>query len=212
MTETLLLLNSWIGLGALLLEVSVVVGLFFLIYYFRSDQESRKGMNDFLQYFIENYSNFFKKFKINFPNTLDEIEQLTLIKIFILAFFSSVMTLVYSEYFGLVPCALCWFERIFMYGITIISFIAIISKSKDEKKIILKYLGVYSVLGALVSLYHHVLQMTAGLESHLPCPVSGGDCAKRVIFEYGHITFPWLAFVVFVSFVLAIWFVRIYRK
>lgn len=127
------------------------------------------------------------------------INRYALLIIFAFSLLSSVMTLVYSEYFGIVPCALCWFERIFMYGIVVLSGLALY---KREEKYILPYILSFSIFGAAFSIYHHVLQMTASISSHLPCPVSGGDCAKRIIFEYGHITFPWMAFVVFAFFIV----------
>jgi disulfide bond formation protein DsbB len=116
------------------------------------------------------------------------------------------MTLVYSEIFLQVPCALCWWARIFMYGIVLLSGLALLSRQfkREEFKTQISNIMVFSVLGSIVSLYHHVLQMTAAAGSHLPCPVSGGDCAKRLIFEYGHITFPWMAFVLFTFFMVII--------
>jgi disulfide bond formation protein DsbB len=123
------------------------------------------------------------------------------------------MTLVYSEYFGVIPCALCWFERVFMYGITILSGFSIcLARVPLARQIQLGNILVFSIFGAIISLYHHVLQMTANVNSHLPCPASGGDCAKRLIFEYNHITFPYMAFVLFSFFIILILTTQFYQK
>ena len=196
MTENLLQLNTFVATATLIFEIITAIHLFFyLAYIFGSQEIKQKILTIF-------YTNINRKLKIlNLP-TLD--------KYFCVVFFffslgASVMTLVYSEYFGLIPCALCWFERIFMYGIVVLTATGIYIK---DDKFILDYVLSFSILGACVALYHHILQMTASLTSHLPCPVSGGDCAKRIIFEYGHITFPWMAFILFSFFIVVTLFVK----
>ncbi len=180
MLENMLILNWWVATGVLCLEVVT----FGLIIYF-----------GFLKISLTTTALLVKKW-----GTAQNI----LILFFVFSLSSSTMTLVYSEYFGVIPCALCWFERVFMYGIVLISGTAIFARNTFEQKGILRYFLVFSFLGAFTSFYHHVLQMTASLESHLPCPASGGDCAKRLIFEYDHITFPWMAFVLFTFFIVTI--------
>lgn len=113
-----------------------------------------------------------------------------------------VMSLVYSEHFGVIPCGLCWTERIFLYPL---AFILPLAWYRNEKSIAL-YGIVLSGIGAVIALYHHYIQMTGG--SSLPCPASGaGDCAKRIIFEFGYITFPLIAFSSFVFIIALLLFV-----
>jgi disulfide bond formation protein DsbB len=95
-----------------------------------------------------------------------------------------------------------------MYGTVLISGTALFARNNLEQRGIFRYLLVFSVLGAATSLYHHSLQMAADYGAHLPCPASGGDCAKRIIFEFGHITFPWMALSLFVLFILMILVVK----
>ncbi len=83
-----------------------------------------------------------------------------------------------------------------MYGIVVMSGLGLWRK---EARNIFPYINIFAIFGLVVSLYHHFLQMFATSSGHLPCPVSGGDCAKRIIFEYGHITFPWMAALVFIE-------------
>ncbi|MBP9669597.1 MAG: disulfide bond formation protein B [Candidatus Pacebacteria bacterium] len=111
---------------------------------------------------------------------------------FLAAFVGSAMTLVYSEYFGVIPCGLCWFQRVFLYPQIILFAIA---QWKHDATVVF-YSIAMSVFGMIVSLYQHYLQM--GGTSALPCPASGeADCGKRIIFEFGYITFPLAAFSLF---------------
>lgn len=104
---------------------------------------------------------------------------------FIIAVAGTILTLVYSEYFGIIPCGLCWFGRIFLYPQVILFGIAAYKRDMG----IALYSVVLSVCGLIVGLYTHYLQM--GGDGLLPCPASGvSDCAKRYLFEYGYITLP----------------------
>ncbi len=106
---------------------------------------------------------------------------------FIFALGSSAMTLVYSEVLGFVPCGLCWLERVFLYPQVFILGMALFYK----EKIAARYGLMLSIPGLVISLYHHYLQM--GGSQFVACPTSGGDCAKRILFEFGFVTFPLLA-------------------
>lgn len=113
--------------------------------------------------------------------------------IFVLSLAGSILTLVYSEVFGMAPCGYCWLQRVFLYPIAVISGIALIARDTNVGK----YIAGLSVPGLLIALYHHYLQV--GGVSVLPCPATPGaaDCAQRMIFEFGYVTFPLMAATVF---------------
>ena len=97
-----------------------------------------------------------------------------------------VVALVYSEVFGFVPCGLCWTMRIFVFSQAILLPFAYIKRDSN-----FAFYGIIlSIPGIITGLYQHYLQM--GGAEFLPCPASGGDCAKRILFEYGFMTFPLL--------------------
>jgi len=98
------------------------------------------------------------------------------------------MSLYYSEVLGFIPCSLCWLMRIFMYSQVFIFATALVKKDRS----IADYIIVLSAAGLLVGLYQHYLQLGGG--SFLPCPAdqAEADCAERIIFEFGHVTFPWV--------------------
>lgn len=104
---------------------------------------------------------------------------------------SSVMTLVYSEVFGFVPCSLCWLQRVCLYPQVLILAIAIFYKDKTAAR----YGLALSITGLIIGLYQHYLQM--GGAQVIACPTGGGDCAKRLMFEFGFMTFPLLSATLF---------------
>lgn len=107
---------------------------------------------------------------------------------FALAFFGSVLTLVYSGIFGFPPCPLCWWQRVFLYSQAVL--FAIAAWRKDVG--ITLYALVLSTLGLSVALYHHALQVLPS--GSLPCPAEGAvSCAQRFLFEFGYITYPLMA-------------------
>jgi len=118
--------------------------------------------------------------------------------IFFLLSAASVVGTLFLQYAGaLNPCLLCWWQRIFMYPILIISLIAIV-KNTDVSEIA-DYVLALSVFGGAVALYQHLLQVLP-VGALIPCDATG-DCAVRSIFEFGYITIPWMALSVFAVFV-----------
>ncbi len=121
---------------------------------------------------------------------------------FLLALAATVMSLVYSEYYGIIPCGLCWLQRVFIYSQVVVFGVALFLKDMRAAW----YSIWLSVFGALVALYQHYMQMTGGHD--LPCPASGvGDCGKRFIYEFDYITFPLVAFSAFAFLIVLMLFV-----
>ena len=190
MLDQMFLLNSILGTGILLLEIFLVSIILIFIF-------NKNLLKDLFE-----------------KNKKYLTEKNLLIVIFLFSLISSILTLVYSEYFGQVPCALCWFQRVFTYGIVVLSGTALSPFSTGEglgMRLALKNIFVFSIFGSIFALYQHLEQILALYGTHLPCPVSGADCAKMTIFEYSHITFPWMAFVLFLFFIVAIFLQKKYK-
>lgn len=125
---------------------------------------------------------------------------------FMLAAAGSVVTLVYSEIFGFLPCVLCWYQRIFLYPQAIMLGVALYTKDR----MIPLYGIALSIPGLLIALYHHYHQMGGELMSGLiTCSAAGGDCAERTFIEFGFVTFPLMAAALF-FFLLAL-YLYLYR-
>ena len=119
---------------------------------------------------------------------------------FILTSVGSLLTLVYSEIFGFVPCGLCWFQRIFLYPQAFITGAGLLMKEKSVPL----YGFVLSVPGLVIALYHHYIQM--GGADVIGCPTSGGDCSKRILFEFGFVTFPLVSALLFAFLLVLYWY------
>lgn len=123
---------------------------------------------------------------------------------FLLFAFAAAISLYYSEVLGFTPCGLCWAQRIFMYPQVVLLAVALWKKESR----IADYSIALSVFGAVVGLYQHYLQM--GGPELVPCPaaVAASDCAKRIIFEFGYITFPLVGFSMLAFAIILMFFVR----
>ncbi len=120
------------------------------------------------------------------------------------SFLASAMTLVYSDYLGIEPCSLCWWQRVFLYPQVILLGMA--AWKKDSY--VAEYSIVLSFFGAIVALYQHFLQI---FPNSLPCPSTGVSCAQRFLFEFGFMTYPLMAFVLFALLMVAMLILRAER-
>ena len=104
------------------------------------------------------------------------------------------ISLVYSEFLGIVPCGLCWFQRIFIYSQIFIFLVAIF---KNDFKIFI-YTFWLSLVGWIIALYHELLQIKI-IGENIPCPSSPGlvDCSKPDLLYYGFITIPFMSLIIF---------------
>ena len=116
-----------------------------------------------------------------------------LLAIFLLSTLAVAGTLIMQYAGNLQPCLLCWWQRIFMYPIPLISLIAIIKNQKLSD--IADYVLAFSVLGFIVALYQHLLQILP-TGTIVPCDASN-DCAIRLVFDFGFVTIPWMAMTIF---------------
>ena len=202
MLENMLILNWWVATGTLLLEALLLLKLFSLLVLTLPE-------NFFTKHLKTNFQTNFKesifgaKQQIWHKSGLDILSERSLVNfIFLFSLFSTLMTLAYSEIFLQEPCSLCWFQRVFMYGILLLSSVAILQKTDPRYQV--NNILVFSFFGAVVSLYQHIMQIVAIYGTKLPCPSTSVDCSTLTLYEYNHITFPWMAFVLFVFFIVVI--------
>lgn len=124
---------------------------------------------------------------------------------FLLTLFGTGMSLFYSEVLGILPCSLCWLQRVFLYPQVALFGVAL---WKGDKRVA-DYSIALSVLGIFVALYQHYLQM--GGNSLLPCPATSAealDCGVRFLFEFGYMTFPLMCATTFAFLIITMLFVR----
>lgn len=112
---------------------------------------------------------------------------------FLVSLFGTFLTLYYSEVLHYIPCDLCWFQRVFLYPQLFIFALAWYKKDTS----VLPYTFVLSIIGLAFAIYHHLLQI--GYNIYKPCSTApfAVDCAKPSFIEYGFVTFPFMAVVLF---------------
>jgi disulfide bond formation protein DsbB len=98
-------------------------------------------------------------------------------------------SLFFSEIANFFPCELCWFQRICMYPLSIVTLLAAVAN--DHR--VARYLLPLPVVGAGVSVYHLLVQYGA-VEETQACLISApGGCATKWVNEFGFVTIPSLA-------------------
>lgn len=103
-------------------------------------------------------------------------------------------SLFFSEIAGYVPCELCWYQRICMYPLSIVTLLAAV---RNDFRIA-RYLLPLPLVGGCVSVYHLLVE-NAVVGQSSACFVSApGGCATKWINEFGYMTIPTLALTGFV--------------
>jgi len=119
--------------------------------------------------------------------------------IFLLSVGGVVGSLIYSEIVGFEPCVLCWYQRIFLYSIAILTLVALIKK----EKVLNTYLLSLAIPGAIIGFYQYAVT-ELGAPSLTPCTTEGGSCAITYFVNFGYITIPFMAFSTFALITLII--------
>jgi disulfide bond formation protein DsbB len=100
-------------------------------------------------------------------------------------------SLYYSEVVHLVPCALCWFQRICMYPLVLLLGIAAFRRDIGIRV----YAIPLAAIGAVISVYHLLLEWKI-LEVSLVCEVDN-PCSSVLFRQFGFISLPFLALTAF---------------
>ena len=112
----------------------------------------------------------------------------------VIALAATLGSLYFSEVRELIPCELCWYQRIFMYPLAIILGIAAYRNDPG--------IGVYTAplawVGAAIAAFHYLLQMVPLLGSLATCG-GGVPCTEVEVEFLGFITLPLLSLVAFVA-------------
>lgn len=113
---------------------------------------------------------------------------------FLLSIVATAGSLYFSEALGFPPCVLCWYQRICMYPLVVIYFVALWSEDKSYSKYTLPLL----IIGGVTAVYHNLLYYDIIPDSITPC-TQGISCTTKQIEWLGFITIPLLSLVAFVN-------------
>src|SRR5438046_1686686 len=108
---------------------------------------------------------------------------------FLVAAIATGGSLFFSEVAHFVPCELCWYQRICMYPLSIITLLAALADDRH----VARYLLPLPLVGAGVSVYHLLVENGVIAQAQ-SCLISApGGCATKWIEEFGYVTIPELA-------------------
>lgn len=117
----------------------------------------------------------------------------SLLFIWIVSTVATLGSLYFSEIKQYEPCLLCWYQRIFMYPIVIISLIAYLQKNVR----IAVTTATFACIGGAISLYHYGIQKVDFLMDSAPA-CGRVPCTGDYINWLGFITIPFLALTAFI--------------
>jgi disulfide bond formation protein DsbB len=102
-------------------------------------------------------------------------------------------SLFFSEVMALPPCVLCWYQRVCMYPLAVISTVALVERDRRASV----YAWPFALCGLAIAAYHNLLYYHVIPESITPC-TTGVSCTDRQIEWLGFITIPLLSLSAFV--------------
>lgn len=125
----------------------------------------------------------------SFPSQLNFFGKNATLFAFIVALATMVGSIFYSGVIGYEPCALCWYQRIFMYPQVFLLGLALVKKDRN----IIPYSLLLSAVGAVIAAYHYLVQ--AGITDNLFCLTgeSSVSCSQRYFVSFGYITIPMMS-------------------
>ncbi|WP_144903741.1 disulfide bond formation protein B [Halobellus captivus] len=121
------------------------------------------------------------------------------------ALVGTIGSLYFSLGLGLVPCELCWYQRILLYPLTVVLGVATVENRPQVIRTVLPLSG----LGVGVAAYHVVLQLRPAIGA--TCSVGGGCSSILYPMAGGLLTIPRLSLIAFVlvtGLSVSVWMVR----
>jgi disulfide bond formation protein DsbB len=107
-------------------------------------------------------------------------------------------SLYFSQVANFVPCELCWFQRICMYPMVVVLFVAAL---RGNVRIGVPYSFVFPIVGICVSIYHIYIEQNPSAAPKA-CNVGGASCVTKWIDKFGYITIPVLAGTAFAAIIV----------
>ena len=100
---------------------------------------------------------------------------------------ATVGSLYLSEGAHLVPCTLCWYQRIAMYPLAVLFLIA--WRRRDDG--VIRYAAPLASIGLAISGYHYLIQQLPSLDGGA-CS-AGVSCTTAYFREFGFMSIPYMA-------------------
>ena len=110
----------------------------------------------------------------------------------LIASVSTLGSLFFSEIMDLPPCALCWYQRVFMFPLVFILLVGLFPVDKN----IVRYALPLAIAGWGFAFYHYLLYTGVIPESIQPCS-QGVSCSETYLDLFGFLTIPMLSLISF---------------
>ena len=110
----------------------------------------------------------------------------------LIASVSTLGSLFFSEIMEFPPCALCWYQRVFMFPLVIIFLVGLFPFDKS----IIKYALPIALIGWGFAGYHYLVYSGFIPESIQPCS-QGVSCSETYLDLFGFLTIPMLSLISF---------------
>jgi len=122
----------------------------------------------------------------------------------LISMLSTLGSLFFSEVMGLIPCELCWYQRIFMFPLAIILFLGL--HPLDTR--VVRYALPIAGIGLLFTIYHSLLFYGLVPESLQPCR-QGISCADDSMVLFGVLPIPLLSLTAFIAIIVLLFKVQL---
>jgi disulfide bond formation protein DsbB len=127
------------------------------------------------------------------------ISKNTVLLLFLVSLAGLIGSLIYQYVIGFAPCVLCWYQRIVMYPIAIISLVALIKKYTNE---VINYSLVLGIIGFIIAAYHNFEKIIG--KDLLSCDATGPSCLQILVKKFGFIDIPVMSLTFFILIILLI--------
>lgn len=123
-------------------------------------------------------------------------------------------SLIYQLVYLTPVCELCWWQRIFLYPVSVVTLVALWCKTRETHVTV----AILALLGLYVACYHyyyHFQGYVLGRTLSIPCSFGGllPACTNSPILVFGFITIPFMGMMVFGSLLMLSGFTyAVYRR
>ena len=115
----------------------------------------------------------------------------------LIAAVSTLGSLFFSEVMDLIPCVLCWYQRIFLFPLAIILLIGLFPLDKK----VVNYALPLAIIGLIFTVYHCLLFFGVIPENLQPCS-QGVSCTDDNMELFGFLPIPLLALIAFLMIII----------
>lgn len=127
----------------------------------------------------------------------NEVGHLFPVLVLVVSIGATVGSLLYSEVLGFEPCRLCWFQRIAMYPMALLSALALWRRDLG----LMWYFRVQATVGAAFGAYHYLTQVLEFLDGG-SCSATA-PCTLKYVNQFGFVSIPLMAAFCFVLIAVA---------